>query len=199
MEEIWKDVKDWEQYYQVSNIGRVKSKDRYVTQSCGSVNRRPIDVLKKGKMLGQRPNSNGYLRVTLSDAKTNRKKQVFVHRLVASAFVFLNSEKPHVNHIDFNYLNNNYTNLEWCTHKENMQHSLRAGRMKRTEEYMIRSEIIRRKYYKKVIGVNIKNGYIVMFDKLNGSRDMGFNPPDVCRSCKSAARVARGYKFDYVT
>ena len=179
-------------------MGRVKSKDRYITRSCGSVNRTNVDVLKKGRILKQMPNSNGYLRVPLSDSKTNRKERVSVHRLVAIHFIFLNNDKPHVNHIDFDHTNNCYNNLEWVTHQENMNHSKKAGRFIRTDEWIKNARKGQEKYRKKVIGINQKNGYIVIVNKLNSIKDYGFSPGEVCLSCKSKTKLSKGYKFDYI-
>ena len=54
-----------------------------------------------------------------------------VHRLVGLAWIGNPDNKPCINHIDGNTLNNHYTNLEWCTQKENCQHSWKIGTSKR--------------------------------------------------------------------
>lgn len=82
----------------------------------------------------------GYFRVELQCVDGKKKKEL-VHRLVAKAFLFNPTNKPVVNHIDSNPLNNNVSNLEWCTHKENSEHSWREGtsfpnRKRLTEEQM---------------------------------------------------------------
>ncbi len=75
-------------------------------------------VFFQGKELPQKPNSQGYMYVTIN------KKRVRVHRLVAKAFVPNPYNKPDVNHIDGNKQNNHYTNLEWVTKKENQRHAV---------------------------------------------------------------------------
>lgn len=67
----------------------------------------------------------GYPHVSLYDNR--KRKSVTIHRLVADAFVDNPDNKPQVNHIDGNKYNNNYTNLEWCTASENMQHAFDTG------------------------------------------------------------------------
>lgn len=75
-------------------------------------------------------NEKGYLKVSLYlDNKT--KKRVYVHRLVAETYLNNENNFPFVNHIDFNRQNNHISNLEWCTHEYNMNHSAIHGRCKK--------------------------------------------------------------------
>ena len=108
MEEIWKDIKEYEGLYQVSNLGRIKSLPRNGT----------VQVVK---ILNPCKDTYGYLRIKLS--KNNKAKKYQVHRLVAQAFIPNPENKPQVNHLDGNKLNNYYKNLEWCTNGENQIHS----------------------------------------------------------------------------
>ena len=75
-------------------------------------------VFFQGNELPQKPNSQGYMYVTING------KRVRVHRLVAMAFVPNPHNKPDVNHIDGNKQNNHYTNLEWVTKSENQKHAV---------------------------------------------------------------------------
>lgn len=74
----------------------------------------------KGDIMRPRTDRYGYLRLKLSNCKPAQYKTV--HRLVAEAFIPNNDNKPQVNHIDANRLNNNMDNLEWNTALENIHH-----------------------------------------------------------------------------
>lgn len=80
-----------------------------------------------GDEIGQWPNDHGYMIVRLSQPRVQRR----VHRLVAVAFIRNASSLPGVNHRDCNRANNLVSNLEWCTQKENLDHSTNLGRMPR--------------------------------------------------------------------
>ena len=81
MEEIWKDIENYEGLYQISNLGNVRSVDRIV--NAGSKNNNK--VVKKGKILNPVKDKDGYLKVSLS--KNNIRKNYFVHRLVGKIFI----------------------------------------------------------------------------------------------------------------
>jgi len=117
MTEIFKDIKGYEKLYQVSNLGNIKS----LPKGDGNGNR---ERLLKPEVLQY--DHTSYNRVTLS--KEGNTKRFQVHQLVAQAFIPNPDNKPHVNHIDNNGLNNSVDNLEWCTAEENMAHSATQGR-----------------------------------------------------------------------
>ncbi len=118
MKEIWKNVVDYEGCYEVSNLGRVRSVNRYVNHNAGGKR------LMKGKILKQFKRINGYNTVALSNSKGIT---VLVHRIIAEAFICNIDNKREVNHIDCNKRNNIVTNLEWVTSSENKLHAYRNG------------------------------------------------------------------------
>ena len=81
---------------------------------------------ESGKVLKTDLNNCGYKRVTLW-AKSQKRIRIAVHRLVAMHYVKNPEEKPVVNHIDGNKLNNHYLNLEWVSCKENTRHAFKKG------------------------------------------------------------------------
>jgi len=122
--EIWKPIEGFENIYEISNHGRVKSLDRYV----GTGIKGNSKVLRKGKILKPSINCTGYLCVGLCDKSTNRKITALVHRLVAGRYVENSESKQIINHKDFNKQNNYFENLEWCTTQENVRYSVKHGR-----------------------------------------------------------------------
>ena len=100
-EEVWKDIPGYEGLYEVSNLGRIRSLDRYVVNSYHS-----NGYIKKGGLHKLTCNKKlGYSLTSLSD-KNHNKKYLYVHRLVASAFIPNPNNYPVINHIDEDGTNN---------------------------------------------------------------------------------------------
>lgn len=124
MEEKWKDIQGYENLYQISNLGRVKSLKRTVIRKHNSILNLKERILKQQNM-------NGYKFVRLS--KNNKTKQHLVHRLVATHFIDNPNKYKEINHKDENKENNVWYNLEWCTHKYNINFGTGNERRKNTE------------------------------------------------------------------
>lgn len=110
MEEIWKKVEGHPRY-EVSNLGRIRA--IY------------IRGIKRNKILKPKLTKKGYLEASLY--KEGGHKSFALHRLVAEAFIPNPNNYPTINHMDGNKQNNNISNLEWCTYKENIIHAYRTG------------------------------------------------------------------------
>lgn len=148
--EIWKDIKDYEGLYQISNLGNVRSIPRKVKQFNNGVE---IETLYKGKIL--KPHKCGkYLSVHLS--KNGNAKWKTIHRLVAQAFIEKVNGCNIVNHLDNNTHNNMATNLEWTTYKGNMQHSTKQNSMHYKPNNLKKAQETRKRA---VIGKKDNKGY----------------------------------------
>lgn len=129
--EIWKDIVGYEGYYKISNLGNIKSLGIYHPSkrkgTIAAILYEKYGISKrKEKILKSVLSSKGYWIISLS--KNGKKKMKFIHRLLAKAFIPNPENKPQINHIDNNSTNNAIENLEWCTAKENTQHSYRFGK-----------------------------------------------------------------------
>jgi hypothetical protein len=117
----WRDVKGYEGLYKISNLGHVFSLDRKITTKQGRT------YLRKGMAITVRLNNFGYLDTRL--CKNGIKKSVFVHRIIAEAFIDNPNNYCCVNHKDLNRQNNSIENLEWVTSKMNAEHARRMRRL----------------------------------------------------------------------
>lgn len=113
-------IPGFEKLYAISVHGVVTALNKVVLYR-----RHGVDGSKKlnNKKIKTSISKCGYEKVTLS--KDGEKFYFTVHRLVALSFISNPNNKPHVNHIDGNKLNNRIDNLEWCTMSENMQHAFK--------------------------------------------------------------------------
>lgn len=118
--EVWLDTEHpFNLHYQVSSFGRVRSKDRFISCKDG----RFINL--KSRIMAQEHHKTDCMRVSI--CVDGQKYSKSIHRLVATAFIPNPENKPEVNHIDGNRLNNNVDNLEWATRIENMKHAVDTG------------------------------------------------------------------------
>ena len=113
--EIWKPIKGYEGMYEVSNLGNVRSLDRYVTNG----NRY---CLLKGKPMKPYLISTGYLMADLY--KNSQRTNYLIHRLVSEAFIPNPNVLPFIDHINTIKTDNRVENLRWCSQKENCNNPL---------------------------------------------------------------------------
>lgn len=114
MNENWKEIIGYEGIYEVSDYGRVKS-----------LARTDLRHNRKEKILKPVKCNTGYNSVSLS--KNGKVEQINIHRLVALTFLDNSNNHPEVNHIDGIKINNELTNLEWCSYSHNIIHAYNTG------------------------------------------------------------------------
>ena len=174
--EIWKDIKGYEGYYQVSNFGRVKSIERKVNKWDG------IRTINE-RILKQNLSHNGYYFVSLS--KNGKRRTYRVNRLVAEAFIPNPDNLPQVNHKEENKLNNNVENLEWCTSKYN-------------NNYGTHNDKISKRLSKPVLQLDKNGNFIKLWESIMSiERETGFFQGSISNCCKGKYKTSYGYKWKY--
>lgn len=139
MQEIWKDIPNYEGYYQISSLGRVKSLERHIVYKDGRERTYPSVIISN------RVGTNGMELCTLT--KNNRKKNIEIHRMVSIVFIGDCPKGYDICHIDGNCLNNNINNLKYDTRSENRIDNYRYGGKASTGKLNIKQVLeIRHKY-----------------------------------------------------
>lgn len=172
MEEIWKDKKDYERLYQVSNLGRAKSLDRYVKGKGHSLQ------FKKGRILKPMKDPNGYLKVRLCNKTFN------LHHLVAETFIPNPNNYKEVNHKDENKTNNVVTNLEWCDRKYN-------------QNYGTRIEKCSKKLSKTVLQYTLDGKFVREWKSTAECGRNGYNHGNVAACCLGKQKTHKGFIWKY--
>ena len=140
-QEIWKPIKGYESFYEVSNFGKVRTFNRVVQQK----NR---TIIYKARELSLNKSGKKYYYVDLVD-DMGKRKRFYVHRLVAMMFVPNPSNKDFVDHKNTICTDNRATNLEWVTRKENNNNPLTIRKMKESAN--------KKEKIDKILATKIKN------------------------------------------
>lgn len=167
--EVWKNIEGYNGIYQVSDYGNVRSTNYKMTQTT--------------RNLKQFHDGRAYMKVKL--CRYGQERTVAVHRLVATTFLENPDGKEEVNHIDGNTLNNNLSNLEWVTPKENMKHAYRIGhitipKIREVDQYSIDGKFIKH-------WVNIRTAAITL----------GVDPSAITKCCRGRLKKTGGFVWRY--
>lgn len=195
MDEEWRDIAEYEGYYQVSNLGRVRSVDRVVIHQKGIGNRNGMTRRIKGKLLSPKP-ANGYLRVILS--KDGVIKNMLIHRLVAEAFIEPIDGKEFVDHVNADRTDNRAENLRWVTSSENTRHSYELGRHD--------IEAMRKRNRERVAKFGtatppkpvIRSDGVVFESISAAARALGTSQGNLSRALAGKRHSCKGYSFKFV-
>lgn len=189
--EIWKPVVGFENYYEVSSFGRVRSVER------DYIRRNGVVIHKKSKFMtlveyNSRSKRNGKtyitkkkrLRVSLyMNYKCYTKN---VHRLVAEAFIPNPNNLPEINHKDENPCNNHVDNLEWCDRTYNANYGTAIERATKSKS-------------KKIAMFDLNDNFIKNFDSiLEASQYVHGDSSCITKVCKGKNKYHKNYKFKYI-
>lgn len=168
--EVWKDISEYEGLYQVSDKGKVKSLN--YKQS------------KKENILTPVKDKTGYYVVSLS--KKGVVKRAFIHRLVGETFLDNSNNYPCINHIDGNKLNNDVSNLEFCTYGHNNKEAYRIG----LNHPRVKP--------KKVNQYDLEGNFIKTWDgEATAGRSLNINQRNISSCCRGLRNNAGGYIWKF--
>lgn len=170
MIEEWREVYGFDVLYEVSNLGRVRTK-YHGKSGYGNEYRYLIPL----------DNGNGYLRLNLQS--NQRPRTTYIHRLVAEAFVPNPNGYAEINHKDENKRNNRFDNLEWCEHIYNCNYGTRNERTSRKNEKSIRC---------------VETG-IVYASLREAAEVMDIGVTAIGNCLKGRSKSCRGYTWEYVS
>ena len=173
MTEIWLPIEGYENLYEVSNLGRVRSLEHTVIKKNG------VKLKVPGKILKPRSNNRGYLMIRLY--KNGIYRDFLLHRIVSTAFIPNPDKKFQVNHLDEDTLNNSAENLEWCTQKENVNYG--TG-IKRSSE----------KRSKQVLCVELNQIFPSLTD---AARQLRLSVGNISNVLAGRYKTAGGYHFEF--
>ena len=183
MIEIFKDIKDYEGLYQVSNLGRMKNLNYRNTG--------------RERLMNPSKDTNGYLRVNLW--KNGEYKTCYVHRLVAEYFLPNPENKPCINHkiegkkgkkinmVIFNEdgsINKEKSTIEWVTYEEN-------------NNYATHNERVAKALSKKVLQFTLSGEFVREWESTKECGENGFNQGHVAACCRGEEKSHKGFRFMY--
>lgn len=178
MKEEYRPIVGYEGYYEVSNLGNIRSCKRVIID-------RRCKRLLKSKPIVQKDDTHGYLIVVLW--KNNKSKKYKVHRLVAQTFIPNPNNFRDINHKDENKYNNNVANLEWISHKANLNYGSRNERANITRSKKVGQYI---KGTNKLLATYI-NAYIA-------EEQTGICECNISACCRNKRKTAGGYCWKFM-
>jgi hypothetical protein len=178
--EIWKEIADFEGLYEVSNTGKIRS-------------------LKRNIIFKDRIDKYGYKKATLQNC--GEIKHFTIHRLVAIAFIPNINNYPQINHKDGDKLNNNVSNLEWCTGKQNQRHAVNLG-LRNVDHLIVISRTKKRSLNpnsKKVRQLTLSGEPIQDWECiLDAAELLNINKSNISTCLIGRQKTAGGFKWAYI-
>ena len=192
--EVWKNIQGYEELYQVSNLGRVRSLDKKVKCRGGKYR------LMKGQII--RPIHSGANYSAVNLYKNKHHHMQYVHRLVAEAFIPNPNGHLEINHKDENKGNNNVSNLEWCNRTYNNNygtHNARTSETRKSNSRYARQSIKNgQKQSKPVIQLTLEGKVIAEYSSTaEAGRQNGFKKCAIANCCCGRQKTSYGFVWKY--
>ena len=181
MDEVWKTIADYPEY-EVSNQGRIRSKDRVFYDGLGRKYNKKGQLIKIEKQIGKR---DGYTQLMVGIWSGKKMHRLIVARLVAKAFIPNPYNLPQVNHIDENSENNRVENLEWCSAGYNMNY--RSSPKRRAQSKSREVKVC------DIFGNLIK----VCNSAVEASIEFSVSRSSISQCCNGIKKSAKGYIFNF--
>lgn len=186
MIEIWKPIIGYEGLYEVSNMGRVKSLTKKVAHRYG------FRTVKERILRPRIDGRKHYYSVCLG-----KGHEFLIHRLVAEAFIPNSGNKPQVNHVDGNKLNNNVNNLEWVTPSENGKHAYMTGLWKPVWKGKRGADSY---FAKKVNQYDLEGNFIKTWNSIvDITKELGIQGPGISCCCNKKTKKSHGFVWKFTS
>ena len=187
--EIWKPILGYENLYEISNMGKVRSLN-YLGHHITKILKVSLD-------------SKGYYHLNLF--KNGESKTVLLHRLIAQAFIPNRDNKPYLDHINTIRTDNRIENLRWCTRRENQNNPITRYKQRLASSLSIKkirtaTENLEkgRHHYKRVRMYSKDNKFINIYNSLSeASKENNIATSSICSCCHGKLKYAGGYKWEY--
>lgn len=184
-QEIWKDIPGFEEKYQASTEGNIRSIDRWI-DSAGR------KIFIKGRVLHKNIDKCGYSKVMLSMGTRGKRKNCKVSILVAKTFIPNPEKKPCVDHINTIRTDDRISNLRWVTYKENMNNPITKQTLKKT---------CKGAPSKKVRQLSLEGKEIKVWGSINlAAQKLNLCKGNIIKVCKGhyGCKTTGGFKWEYV-
>lgn len=175
IEEIWKPITGYENWYEISNLGNVRSLYYHSQKRVGK------DLKLNPQILSPALDKDGYYFVSLRNPETGESKNSKIHRLVALEFVPNPNNLPLINHKDEDKSNNCFFNLEWCDANYNNNYGTKNQRT---------SSTLKKPVYQYTINGELVNTFDGAID---AEKETGISRSSICFCIKGKTHTAGGY------
>jgi len=188
--EEWRDIPGWESYYQISNLGRAKSVERFIVDKNGVV--RPI----RSRIIRVHPSGPNRAYLGFGSHRDGECGRIYIHKSVAMAFIQNDESKPCVDHINADTFDNRVDNLRWVTQSENLRNPIALQRMSKAKSGE-HCNFYRKRLHAKPVRCIHQDGTIEMFPSIYDATKAGYCERSIRCCIKGIYSHHKGCKWEY--